>query len=191
MIPLFAMLVIAIYIAIERYNFIKRARKTPTEMLEKIKAAVLEGDINRAQMISEGIDTPMAVMISKGLSHFGSSLENIEKAIENAGKLEVYKLEKNLSILATISGAGPMVGFLGTVIGMISAFIAIAQQEGGVSPKLLSSGIYEAMVTTCAGLIVGIFAYIAYNALVRQISEVIHYMEITSIEFIDLLTKPN
>jgi biopolymer transport protein ExbB len=191
MFPIVGMSFIAVYITIERYRVIAKARKAPVEMLAKVKEAIAQGDINRAQLICEEYDTPSAVMLYKGLSHLGTTVSNIEKAVENAGRIEVYQLEKNLSILGTISGGAPMIGFLGTVTGMIGAFIAIAQQEGGVSPKLLSSGIYEAMVTTCAGLIVGIFAYIAYNMLVRQIAEAVHYMEITSIEFIDTLNRPS
>jgi biopolymer transport protein ExbB len=106
------------------------------------------------------------------------------------GKLEIFRLEKNLSTLATISGAAPMMGFLGTVIGMVKAFISISQQEGSVSPKLLSDGIYTAMVTTVAGLIVGIIAYLAYNYLVSRVQKVIHKMEYTSIDFVDLLQEP-
>jgi biopolymer transport protein ExbB len=106
------------------------------------------------------------------------------------GKLEIFKLEKNLSSIATIAGAAPMMGFLGTVIGMVEAFIAIANEEGTVSPKLLSSGIYTAMITTVAGLVVGIMAYLAYNFLITRVQKVIHKMEYTSIEFIDLLQEP-
>ena len=129
-------------------------------------------------------------MIEKGLSRIGSPLKNIEVAIENIGKIEVYKLEKNLSLLATISGAAPMIGFLGTVTGMIQAFISIAQQAGAVSPKLLSGGISAAMVTTAAGLFVGILTYLGYNFLVGRVQKVIHNMEYNSIEFIDLLQEP-
>ena len=119
-----------------------------------------------------------------------SSLKNIEVSIENTGKIEIYKLEKNLNMLATISGAAPMIGFLGTVTGMIQAFISIAQEEGAVSPKLLSSGIYEAMVTTAAGLFIGILAYLGYNYLVTRVQKVIHKMEYSAIDFIDLLQEP-
>src|SRR5690606_19848587 len=128
----------------------------------------------------------IARMIEKGISRLGSPLKNIEVSIENVGKIEIYKLEKNLSLLATISGVAPMMGFLGTVTGMIQAFIAIAQEEGSVSPKLLSAGIYEAMITTAAGLLVGIIAYLGYNYLVTRLQKVIHMMEYTSIDFIDL-----
>ncbi len=129
-------------------------------------------------------------MMQKGLSRIGSPLKNIEASIENVGKLEIFKLEKNLSSIATIAGAAPMMGFLGTVIGMVEAFIAIANEEGTVSPKLLSSGIYTAMITTVAGLVVGIMAYLAYNFLITRVQKVIHKMEYTSIEFIDLLQEP-
>jgi biopolymer transport protein ExbB len=128
-------------------------------------------------------------MIEKGVTRIGSPLKNIEASIENVGKIEVYKLERNLPMLATISGAAPMIGFFGTVTGMIQAFIAIAQEEGSVSPKLLSSGIYEAMITTAAGLTVGILAYLCYNYLVAQVSKIVHKMEYNSIEFIDLLQE--
>jgi biopolymer transport protein ExbB len=129
-------------------------------------------------------------MIEKGISRIGSPLKNIEASIENVGRIEIFKLEKNLSTLATISGAAPMMGFLGTVIGMVQAFIAIAQEEGSVSPKLLSSGIYTAMLTTVAGLIVGIIAYLAYNFLVTRVQKIIHKMEYSSLDFIDLLQEP-
>ena len=152
--------------------------------------AVLRGDINGAKMLCAQQDSPVGRMIQKGLSRIGSPLKNIEASIENVGKLEIFKLEKNLSALATIAGAAPMMGFLGTVIGMVQAFIAIAQEEGSVSPKLLSSGIYTAMITTVAGLFVGIMAYLAYNFLVSRVQKVIHKMEYTSIEFIDLLQEP-
>jgi biopolymer transport protein ExbB len=117
-------------------------------------------------------------------------LKNIEASIENVGKIEIYKLEKNLSFLATISGVAPMIGFLGTVTGMIQAFIAIAQEEGTVSPRLLSSGIYEAMITTASGLFVGIVAYLGYNYLVTRLQKLIYRMEYTSINFLDLLQEP-
>jgi biopolymer transport protein ExbB len=189
MIPLFLLSVAAIYIFVERILTIQRASKYPQEFMDKIKTLVLEGDVKGARMVCAQSDTPVARMIEKGVSRIGSPLKNIEASIENVGKIELYKLERNLSTLATISGAAPMIGFFGTVTGMIQAFIAIAQEEGSVSPKLLSSGIYEAMITTAAGLIVGIIAYIGYNYLVTQVSKVVHKMEYNSIEFIDLLQE--
>lgn len=189
MIPLYALFVLAIFIFVERVITLKKAEKTPAAMVDQVKMMVQSGNIQQARMICQGEDTPVANMIAKGLERIGSPLKNIEVAIENVGKIEIYKLEKNLNLLATISGAAPMIGFLGTVAGMIQAFIAIAQEEGMVSPKLLSSGIYEAMITTAAGLVVGILAYLGYNYLVTQVSKLIHSMEYTTIEFIDLLQE--
>lgn len=190
MIPIVILSVLAIYLFFERLMIINKANQSPDVFMNRVKESVLRGDINGAKMLCAQQDSPVARMIQKGLSRIGSPLKNIEASIENVGKLEIFKLEKNLSSLATIAGAAPMMGFLGTVIGMVKAFIAIAQEEGSVSPKLLSSGIYTAMVTTVAGLMVGIIAYLAYNFLVTRVQKVIHKMEYTSIEFIDLLQEP-
>jgi biopolymer transport protein ExbB len=190
MIPIFLLSVIAIYLFFERLMIVNKANQNPDEFMNRVKQSVLKGDINGAKFLCAQQDSPIARMIQKGLSRIGSPLKNIEASIENVGKLEIFKLEKNLSSIATIAGAAPMMGFLGTVIGMVEAFIAIAQEEGTVSPKLLSSGIYTAMITTVAGLIVGIMAYLAYNFLITRVQKVIHKMEYTSIEFIDLLQEP-
>ncbi|GHE73507.1 MAG: MotA/TolQ/ExbB proton channel family protein [Bacteroidota bacterium] len=190
LIPLVILWFMAIYIFFERLRNLNRASKTPFEFMDKIKDLVVNGDVNGAKLLCAQTDSPIAKMIEKGIHRIGSPLKTIEASIENVGKIEVYKLEKNLSLLATISGAAPMIGFLGTVSGMIQAFIAIAQEEGSVSPKLLSTGIYEAMVTTAAGLVVGIIAYLGYNYLVSKVQKAIHYMEYTSIDFIDLLQEP-
>lgn len=187
MIPLYLLFILAIFIFIERVITLKKASKTPKGMIDQVKMMVQSGNIEQAKMICQGEETPVAYMISKGLERIGSPLKNIEVAIENVGKIEIYKLEKNLGLLATVSGAAPMIGFLGTVAGMIRAFIGVAQEEGMVSPKLLSTGIYEAMITTATGLVVGIVAYLGYNYLVTQVSKLIHNMEYTTIEFIDLL----
>lgn len=190
MIPLLICSIIAIYIFVERLLTINRANVSSDSFMGKIKELVVRGDINGAKILCAQYDTPIARMIEKGVSRIGSPLKNIEASIENVGKIEVFRLEKNLSVLATIAGAAPMIGFLGTVIGMVSAFIAIAQEEGSVSPKLLADGIYTAMVTTVAGLVVGIIAYLGYNYLVTRVSKVVHKMEYSSIEFIDLLQEP-
>lgn len=190
MIPIFILSVIAIYLFFERLMIINKANQSPDIFMNRVKELVLRGDINGAKLLCAQQDSPVGRMIQKGLSRIGSPLKNIEASIENVGKLELFKLEKNLSSIATIAGAAPMMGFLGTVIGMVQAFIAIAQEEGSVSPKLLSSGIYTAMITTVAGLIVGIMAYLAYNFLVTRVQKVVHKMEYTSIEFIDLLQEP-
>lgn len=190
MIPLFLLSILVVYIFIERVLTIRKAARTPNQFIEKIRNLVLAGDINGAKLLCAQTDSPIAKMIEKGISRIGSPLKNIEVSIENVGRIEIYKLEKGLSLMATISGAAPMLGFLGTVTGMIQAFIAIAQEEGSVSPKLLSGGIYEAMVTTAAGLAIGIVAYLGYNYLVSQVQKVIHKMEYSSIDFIDLLQEP-
>ncbi len=190
MIPIFILSIAAIAIFIERQRTISQAAKIPGGFMDQIKNAIGRGDINGAKLTCSQSDTPIARMIEKGVSRLGSPLKNIEVSIENVGKIEIYKLEKNLSLLATISGVAPMMGFLGTVTGMIQAFMAIAQEEGSVSPKLLSGGIYEAMITTAAGLLVGIVAYLGYNYLVTRLQKVIHMMEYTSIDFVDLLQEP-
>lgn len=187
MIPLYILFVLAIFIFFERLITLRKASSTSSHLMDQVKILVQSGQIEKAKIICAGEKTPVANMIAKGIERIGSPLKNIEVSIENVGKVEIYKLEKNLNLLATVSGAAPMIGFLGTVTGMIQAFIAIAQEEGMVSPKLLSSGIYEAMITTAAGLVVGIIAYLGYNYLVSQVSKLVHNMEYSSIEFIDLL----
>lgn len=190
MIPLLVLSILAVYIFVERVLIIKRAAKIPGQFTEKIRNLVHTGDISGARMMCSQTDSPAARMIEKGISRIGSPLKTIEASIENVGKIEIYRLEKNLTLLATISGAAPMIGFLGTVTGMIQAFIAIAQEEGSVSPRLLSTGIYEAMITTATGLIIGILAYLGYNYLVSRVQKIVHQMEYTSVDFIDLLQEP-
>lgn len=190
MIPIVILSIVAIYIFFERLLTINKAAQDPQPFMTRVKELVLKGDINGAKVLCSNNNNPIARMIEKGVARIGSPVKNIEASIENVGKIEIFKLERNLSTLATISGAAPMMGFLGTVIGMINAFIAISQEEGSVSPKTLSSGIYEAMITTVAGLIVGIVAYLAYNYLVNKVQKIIHNMEYTSIDFVDLLQEP-
>ncbi len=190
MIPILLLWMVAIYIFVERSRTLGAASKTPESFKDQIRSLVIGGDIKGALMLCSKTDTPVARMIEKGVSKIGNPLKNIEVGIENVGKLEIYRLEKNLNLMATISGAAPMIGFLGTVTGMIQAFIAIAQEEGAVSPKLLSAGIYEAMITTAAGLFVGILSYLGYNYLVSKVGKVIHTMESNVIDFIDLLQEP-
>jgi biopolymer transport protein ExbB len=186
-IPIFLLFIITIYIFIERILVINKESKSPKNFTDEIIKRVNNNDINGAKLICNDTNNPIARMILKGLNKIENSLKNIETSIENVGKIEIYNLEKNLNLLATISGAAPMLGFLGTVIGMIRAFISIAQEEGAVSPKLLSSGIYEAMISTAAGLFVGIIAYLAYNYLVSRVEKLIYRMEYSTIEFIETL----
>lgn len=191
MIPLLLLSIVGIYIFVERLLSLKKAQAASSmRFVDRIKNMVLAGDINGAKLLCAQTNTPVSRMLQKGISRLGNPLKDIEAAIENVGKIEVSNLEKNLSTLATVAGAAPMLGFLGTVTGMIQAFIAIAQAEGTVSPKLLSSGIYEAMVTTAAGLIIGLPAYVGYNYLVSKIDKIVHAMEYSAIEFMDLLQEP-
>lgn len=187
MIPLYILFILAVFIFVERLITLRKASKSPKYLMDQVKLLVQSGKVDQARAMCVGENTPVANMITKGLERIGSPLKNIEVSIENVGKIEIYKLEKNLGILATVAGAAPMIGFLGTVAGMIRAFIGVAQEEGMVSPKLLSTGIYEAMITTAGGLVVGIIAYLGYNYLVSQVSKLVHSMEYTSIEFIDML----
>ncbi len=187
---LFILSIIAIYIFIERWNAIKRANKVDANFINHIKDHVANGKLESAQALCQSQDTPVARMIGKGISRIGKPLKDISSAIENTGKLEVTRMEKNLAALATIAGAAPMIGFLGTVIGMILAFHEMAAAGGQIDIELLAEGIYTAMTTTVAGLAVGIIAYIGYNTLVARVDKVVYKMEANSVEFLDLLNEP-
>lgn len=190
MIPIAIMFGIAIFIAIERWLTIHKAGKIDNTFMSSIKDMVLNDNIIGAQSLCGRTDTPVARMLEKGISRIGNPLKNIEVAVENVGKLEVYKLERGMPWLATISGAAPMLGFLGTVTGMINTFRGIAEAGDQISAGQLSGGIYEAMVTTVAGLVVGIFAYLAFNLLTASIEKVVYKMEATSVQFLDILQTP-
>ncbi|MBP0903496.1 MotA/TolQ/ExbB proton channel family protein [Mariniflexile gromovii] len=187
---LFLMLVGAIYIYFERLFAIKAASKIDANFMNQIKDHVSHGKIDSAQILCAQVNSPVSRLIGKGISRIGKPLADINTAIENAGRLEVYGLEKNVSILATISGAAPMIGFLGTVIGMILSIFEIANSGGQIDIKLLADGLYTAMTTTVAGLIVGIVAYMTYNHLVVKTDKVVYQMEANSLEFLDHLNEP-
>ena len=187
---LFVLLFAAVYIYFERIFAIKAATQIDNNFMLQIKDSVLNGNIESAKIRCAQSNTPVARLTEKGISRIGSPLEDINTAIENAGRLEVYKLEKNVSVLATIAGAAPMIGFLGTVIGMVLAFHELATSSGQAQMGSLAEGIYTAMTTTVAGLIVGIIAYIGYNHLVVKTDKVIHQMEATAVDFLDLLNEP-
>jgi len=184
------LLVVALYIYYERLFAIKAASKVDENFMNQIKDYVSEGKIDAANNLCSQQKTPVAALIAKGISRIGKPLEDIHTAIENAGKLEIYKLEKNVSVLATISGVAPMIGFLGTVIGMIISIFEIANSGGNIDIKTLAGGLYTAMTTTVAGLVVGIIAYMAYNHLVVKTDKIIYKMEANSLEFFDLLNEP-
>ena len=187
---LFILLIVALYIYFERFFAILAASKIDENFMNQIKSDVSDGNLAAANALCKSKNTPTARLIGKGISRIGKPLDDINTAIETAGKLEVYQLEKNVSVLATIAGAAPMIGFLGTVIGMIVAIHEIANAGGQIDIKLLSDGLYTAMTTTVAGLIVGIIAYITYNHLVVRTDKVVYQMEAKSVEFLDLLNDP-
>ncbi|MFS4482235.1 MotA/TolQ/ExbB proton channel family protein [Hyunsoonleella sp. 2307UL5-6] len=187
---LFLLLVVATYIYFERLFAIKAASNVDANFMNQIKDHVSNGKIDSAQMLCVQVNSPVSRLIDKGITRIGKPLADINTAIENAGRLEIYKLEKNVSVLATISGAAPMIGFLGTVIGMILAIFELANAGGTIQMDTLASGLYTAMTTTVAGLIVGIVGYIAYNHLVVRTNKVVYQMEANSLEFLDHLNEP-
>ncbi len=178
--------ILAIYILIERYFAIKKESLEDENFLMSIRKFVEEKNIDQAKKLCKNTDSPISRMIEKGLDRIDKPMTDISSAIENQGKLEIYKMDNKIANLATISGAAPMIGFLGTVIGMIIAFQKMAR-ETTVSPADLAGGIYTAMITTAAGLVVGIIAYISYNYLVNKVDKVIFQLEARTTEFLDLL----
>ncbi|GGG28989.1 biopolymer transporter ExbB [Dokdonia pacifica] len=187
---LFVLLFVAIYIYFERLFAIKAASKIDGNFMNQIRDNVSNGNIEAAKILCAQTNSPVARLTAKGISRIGNPLEDINTAIENSGRLEVYRLEKNVSVLATIAGAAPMIGFLGTVIGMVLAFHTLATSSGQADMGTLAEGIYTAMTTTVAGLIVGIIAYMGYNHLVVRIDKVVHAMEANAVDFLDLLNEP-
>ena len=190
MVPIFLLSIVAIYIFVERLYVITRAGKEELNFMDRIKDYISDSKIDAAMALCKSASSPASRMIEKGISRIGRPLNDINTAIENIGKLEVYKLERGLPTLATIAGAAPMIGFLGTVIGMIKAFYDMSNAGNNIDVSLLSDGIYTAMVTTVAGLIVGILAYFAYNMLVARVEKVVFRLEATSTEFMDILNEP-
>ncbi|MCQ2265136.1 MAG: MotA/TolQ/ExbB proton channel family protein [Bacteroidales bacterium] len=190
MLPLIVMLCLAIYLFVERLLVLNKASKEDRNFMNNIKDFIHDGKIESAVALCKGNDTPLARMIEKGLSRLGKPLNDIAAAIENTGKLEIQRLEKRVSVIGTISGAGPMLGFLGTVVGMVIAFHNMAANPNNLDVNTLSTGIYTAMITTVGGLIVGIIAYFFYNILVSRISNVVYMLEAKSTEFMDLLHEP-
>jgi biopolymer transport protein ExbB len=182
--------IIAVYIFIERFFVIGRAKKEDKNFMNSIRKYIHEGKLESAQALCLTNNSPIGRMISKGLSRISRPLSDINAAIENTGKLEVSKLEKNVAGLATIAGAAPMLGFLGTVIGMIRAFYDMSMAGNNINIELLSRGIYQAMITTVGGLVVGITAYIFYNIIVSRIQSVVYKLEINATEFMDMLHEP-
>lgn len=191
MIVLAVLLAAAIYIFIERLVVLKNATKEDKSFMDRIRDYIHEGKIDSATNLCKQTNTPSARMIEKGITRIGRPMQDVQVAVENVGNLEVSKLEKGLVIMATIAGGAPMLGFLGTVTGMLRTFYNMAQTSGGViEMSSLSTGMYEAMVTTVGGLIVGILAMFAYNILVARIDRVVRLLEGRTMEFMDLLNEP-
>lgn len=182
--------IVAFYIFVERYLTIRKAADIDESFMNNIRANVAAGNIAGARALCQTTDSPVARMVEKGLMRIGKPLRDIDAAIENVGNLEVFRLEKNLSRLASIAGAAPMIGFFGTVTGMILAFYKMATEQN-VTPDVLAGGIYQALITTAFGLAIGIFAFVGYNLLVANVEKVVYNMERTTVEFMDMLQEPS
>ena len=191
MIVLLLLSILAIYIFGNKYWLIRKAGKMDKNFMNDIHDLIHDGKINSALELCRQYDSPIARLVEKGIERIGRPLNDIQTAVENMGNVEVARLEKNLPMLATIAGGAPMIGFLGTVTGMIRAFFNMSTAGNNIDITLLSGGIYEALVTTVGGLFVGIIAYFGYNFLTSQISNLVFKMENTTIEFIDMLHEPS
>jgi len=189
MIPLGILSIMTVYIFVERFLMIQKALKDERNFMVKVKEYLVEGKIDAARALCTQTNNPAARMVEKGISRIGKPMKDIVSSIENVGKLEIYQLEKRLGFLATVAGAAPMIGFLGTTLGMVKTFHAL-KFEAKIELANISGGIMEAMVTTVAGLIIGIIAFMAYNFMVSKVDKVVHNMEGASIEFLDLLNEP-
>jgi len=190
MIPIIFLSIVAAYIFVERYYVIRQATKEDMNFMNRIKDYIHEGKIDAAMALCKSTDSPSSRMVEKGISRLGRPLQDISTAIENVGKLEISKLEKGFPTLATITGAEPMLGFLGTVIGMVQSFYAMSQAGNNIEVSMMSDGIYTALITTVAGLIVGILGFFAYNTLVVRVEKVVFNLEATLTEFMDILNEP-
>lgn len=192
MLVLAILLALAIYIAVERYLALRQAVKEENDdiFMSSIRDYIHKGDVDGARNLSKGTNSPLARMVDKGLSRLGRPLTDIQAAIENEGKLEVARLEKRVSLVATVASLGPMIGFLGTVTGMVTCFQDMAFAGNNIEIATLATGMYQAMVTTIGGLIVGIICYFLYNILVTRINKVVLDIEVRATEFMDLLHEP-
>ena len=190
MVVLLLLSLMAIYIFVQRLIVIRRAGKEDETFMNRIKDYIHEGKVDSALNLCRSTNTPAARMIEKGITRLGRPMNDVLVAIENVGNLEIAKLEKGVPLIATTSAGAPMLGFLGTVTGMVRAFFDMANAGTNVDVALLSGGIYEALVTTVGGLVVGIIALFAYNYLVSQVDNVVNKMEARTMEFTDLLNEP-
>jgi len=188
MIPLLLCSLILVYVFVERFLILRKASRLDGTFMFRIREHITSGNLNGARTLAKGTEGPVARIIEKGISRIGKPIDHVEKSMESAGKLEVYQLEKNLSILSTLAGIAPMFGFLGTIAGMIILFFNIQHQ--GFSLENIAGGIYTKMVTSAVGLIIGLLAYIAYNYFNAQINKHVNRMEAASVEFLDILQEP-
>ncbi|HKL14908.1 MAG TPA: MotA/TolQ/ExbB proton channel family protein [Balneolaceae bacterium] len=191
MIPLFVLSLLAIYVIAERWRKLENSKMDIAAMLNNIESLLKSGSQQRAIQYCDEFDKPLARILKSGISRLGRPIQNIEDAIRNAGKKEIFYLEKRMNWLATIAGVAPLIGFTGTVTGMIRAFMDIQSLQGNVNPSTLAGGIWEALITTAAGLIVGIIAYGFYNFLLGKINRMIFELENASADFVDLLQTPS
>ncbi len=189
LIPIAILSIAALYIFFERYFTIKKNSKIDMNFMNQIRDYVHNGNIDAAKALCKNTNTPVARMIEKGLMRLGKPVKEIEGAIENVAKLEIYKMENNMNVLGTISGIAPMFGFLGTIFGVIKIFYQIALQNS-LEINAISGGLYVKMISSAAGLLVGMIAYACYHYLVYMIDRVINKMEINAVQFIDLLEEP-
>ena len=189
MVPLAVLLFLGLVIFIERYMTIRKASRDESSLMVQVKQNILSGRLDSAIAICRNSNTPLGRMLQKGLLRIGRPIKDIEGAIENIGKLEVSKLEKNISILGIVAGIAPMLGFVGTIAGVIRIFYNIAQSDN-ISMGLIADGLYQKMITSAAGLIIGIIAYVGYHILNIMVDKVILKLETDAIEFIDLLEEP-
>ena len=189
MYPLYFLLVAAIYVFVERLLAINKASRIEPNFMNIIRDNIVTGNVQAARNLAKNTNSPVARMIDKGIQRIGKPLDAIEKSMENVGRLEMYNMEKNLSILSLISGIAPMFGFLGTIIGMVQLFYGIAS-TGEYTLNNIAGGIYTKMITSATGLIIGLIAYVGYNFLSTQIDKTANKMEVASSEFIDILQEP-
>jgi biopolymer transport protein ExbB len=189
MIPLLLLSVLAIYVFFERYFAIKKAGNIDVNFMNLIRDHIVSGNVQAAKSQCKNTNHPVARIIEKGIARIGKPIDNIERSIENVGKLEVYKLEKNMNLLSIVSGIAPLFGFLGTIAGMIQLFYNISS-TGEYSLSTIAGGIYVKMITSASGLIIGLVAYVGYNLLNTQIDNVVNKMEASSAEFLDILQEP-
>ncbi|TNF42060.1 MAG: MotA/TolQ/ExbB proton channel family protein [Bacteroidetes bacterium] len=181
---------VALYIFVERYLVIQKASKSDPNFMNRIKDYMYEGKVDAALQLCRKTNSPQARMVEKGIARLGRPLADVTAAIENVGRLEIHKLEKRFPTLATIAGAAPLMGFFGTVIGMVQAFYEMSLAGNSLDISTLSGGIYTALITTVGGLILGILAYFGYNLLVVRVENVVFQLETTSTEFLDILNEP-